>query len=249
MIGSDESQKGERDVLYSTRQSQERISTGSSVFDSLFCEGLPIASVTDVYGAAATGKTQFAFQNAVMTCASKKAAENKPLVIFIDCAGSFRPERIAEIAESRGFSSSRVLESISSVNVRSVSDQIVANSRILEQEMFSKCKLIIVDDVTMNFASEMNDSEQIIERQSLLSSYMRKLAYIANARDLSVLLTNSIRSRGDSSIGETTGDIISEYALFRVYFKKIDATRIASIEQPLLAKKAVRFEIETRGIP
>jgi len=225
------------------------ISTGSIALDAVIGGGLPPACVTDVYGAAATGKTQFAFQNAVMTCNSIGSGTSEPAVVFIDCAGSFRPERVAEIAEKRDIEPTRVLELISAVNVRSVSDQIVASERLEREFNLSKCRLVIVDDVTANFTTEMNDPEQIMERQLLLSSYVRDLAYIANRKGASVLLTNAVRSRGEAGIGEATGEIISQHSLFRLYFSRTDRVRSAFVEQPIVARKSVNFEIEAKGIP
>ncbi len=81
----------------------EKISTGSSGFDILLGGGLPVSSITDVYGAAGTGKTQFAFQNAIMTCQKMGNPSGNPSVVFVDCTGSFRPERLVEIIEGRIF--------------------------------------------------------------------------------------------------------------------------------------------------
>src|SRR5208282_4966904 len=111
-------------------------------------------------GASATGKTQFAFQNAVMTCKyfidldrEQSKEPSKPAVAFVDCAGSFRPERIAEIATHRGMNPDKILDLISSIYVRSISDQRRSSERILDEDRFSRCRLIIVDDVTTNFSA------------------------------------------------------------------------------------------------
>jgi DNA repair protein RadA len=232
-----------------------RISTGSRILDSLLGGGLPFSSITDIFGASATGKTQFAFQNAVMTCkhfidleGEQSRESSKPAVVFVDCAGSFRPERIAEIATHREVNPDKVLDLISSVYARSISDQRKSSDRLLEEDRFSRCRLIIVDDVTTNFSAELNEPDQIIQRQFLLSTYVRKLSYIANRRGTSVLLTNSVRSRADLGQGETTGEMISQYTLFRVLFKREDRTRIASVEQPIFARSKGSFEIDSAGI-
>lgn len=226
------------------------ITTGSLNLDSLLKGGLPISSVTDVYGPFATGKTQFAFQNVVMTGNAVPSKPDRPSVVFVDCAGSFRPERIAEIAELRGISASEILSATSTVSVRSVADQIVANTQLLQEDRFSKCRLVIIDDVTANFTSEMNSPEQIAERQSLLSSYIRKLAYFAITRRASVLLTNAVRAKGEQEEPkEATGDIISEHVLFRLSFKRQNRNRFATVEQPLLARNSAEFEVTAKGIP
>ena len=231
----------------------ERLSTGSTAFDSILGGGIPTCAVTDIYGAAGTGKTQFAFQCSVLVSQRMKKDDGPlgPSVAFVDCAGSFRPERIAEIAIARGLSKETpsILESISAINVRSVSEQKSASERILSGGDFSKCKLIIVDDVTRNFVSEYGTKEsELISRQHEIARYARNLVYLAISKNAAVLLTNSARSRMDAGEGETTGNLILQFALFRIHFKKIDGKRIAEINQPLTMNPLCNFEIETSGI-
>jgi DNA repair protein RadA len=256
----------------------ERIDTGSTALNSILGGGLSKFALTDVFGAAATGKTQFAFQSAVMVAAHPpNLEERKPLVVFIDCAGSFRPERIAEIAETRGFRSNAILDSISSIYVRSVAEQHEATERIFSNEVFDRCELVIVDDVTTNFTAEYssfgedignrdqndenkkkveNEPEEVyITRHFQLATYARELAYLALSKNLSVLFTNSVRSGlGNSNAGsknmerETTGEIISQFGLFRLHFTKQGNMRTAEVIQPYVLNKRTRFRIESRGI-
>lgn len=250
----------------------EKIDTGSSSFNSILGGGLSKCALTDVYGAAATGKTQFAFQNAVMASANSRSWEQrKPLVVFVDCAGSFRPERIAEIAEARGIKSEIILDLISSIYVRSVAEQHEASEQIMTNEIFDHCELVIVDDVTTNFMAEYssiydqenerreknrhNGQDVLIYRHFQLATYARKLAYLALSKNLAVLLTNSARSNIDNPKGnlrseerETTGDTISEFGLFRLHLTKYGNIRTAEVIQPYVSKNRTNFSIESRGI-
>ncbi len=238
----------------------EKLDTGSSSFNSLLGGGLATCAITDLYGAAATGKTQFAFQNALY-CSLKESQSRKPRVVFVDCAGSFRPERIAEMAEARQLSSAgEILDRITSVYVRSVTEQREINELILNSDMFTQCKLLIVDDITANFAVEYpadadGQEEVFVSRYYHLATYVRKLAYIALSRNMAVLLTNSVRSRLserdqkiDQTEVETMGEIISEFALFRLSFSKRDRLREAKIVQPFVRNASTNFNIETMGI-
>ncbi|MGI0080447.1 MAG: hypothetical protein ACRECH_12585, partial [Nitrososphaerales archaeon] len=177
----------------------ERLSTASTAFDTILGGGIATCAVTDIYGAAGTGKTQFAFQCSLLVSQrwTKEEKTGPPLrVAFVDCAGSFRPERIAQMADVRGLSDEThsILESITAINVRSVSEQREASESILSREEFSKCKLIVVDDVTRNFVSEYGTKEsELILRQHELAIYARNLAYLALSKKAAVLLTNSVR--------------------------------------------------------
>ena len=228
-----------------------RITTGSVNLDRLLGGGLAFAAITDVYGPAGVGKTQFAFQNAITTCdhmLKTRDASSEPFVVFVDCSGSFRPERIAEMLATKGVDAVRILDRISTISVRSVSEQRKASDRIELDPVFSKCRLLIVDDVTVNFTGDYIKEEDVAARQWSLSIYIRHLSYIANTRGLSVLLTNSVRSRGDAGEGETTGEIISSLALFRLRFTRVDKTRLAILEQPARKENGTEFVIDSSGL-
>ena len=79
--------------------------------------GVETESILEVYGEFRTGKTQFCHTLAV-TCQlprSMGGAEGK--AIYLDTEGSFRPERIKEIATSYGLNASDVLENIVTARV------------------------------------------------------------------------------------------------------------------------------------
>lgn len=231
------------------RHSIPKISTGSLSFDWLLGGGLPVSCITDVFGAAATGKTQLCFQNAVTTCESLKENSSEGIwVVFVDCAGSFRPERIVEIAENRFVDSKMVLNKISSISVRSASAQIEANRRLEEDAYLSHCRLVIVDDVTSNFVTDYSKEGELPARQRALSLYARRLSYLANRRGLSVLMSNSVRFRGSLGEGETTGEVLSSFALFRIHLSRIGTNRYAELDQPSPANQRIEFEIGSSGI-
>lgn len=231
------------------RLSIPKISTGSRLFDQLLGGGLPICCIADVFGAAATGKTQFCFQNAVTTCEYLRKIDSQGVkVLFVDCAGSFRPERIVEISENRFLDPKMVLENISSISVRSASAQIEANRRLEEDPRLSQCRLVIVDDVTSNFVSDYSKEGELPARQRDLSLYARRLSYLANRRGLSVLMSNSVRSRGSVGEGETTGEVLSSFALCRIHLSRVDRRRYAELDQRTCLSQRVEFEIGSGGI-
>lgn len=232
-----------------SRVSLPRITTGALSLDEQLGGGLPICCITDVFGAAGTGKTQFSFQNVVTTCQYLDDSAVRGIkVVFVDCAGSFRPERIVEIADSRGFKARMVLESTFSVAVRSASAQIAVNRRLNDDPIFSSCRLLIVDDVTSNFVSDYSNESELPARQRDLSLYARQLGYLANKKGFSVLMTNSIRSRGDLGEGETTGEVLSQYCLYRLHFTRLERRRYMQIVQPRLSSEKIPFEIGAAGI-
>ncbi len=241
--------KASREGFEFARSSIVKITTGSSFFDHLLGGGLPVCCVTDVFGAAGTGKTQFCFQNAVTTCQFLKGHErNEIRAIFVDCTGSFRPERILEIAENRAIDPKMVLESILSISVRSASAQMEVNRRLDEETPFARCRLLIIDDITSNFVSDFPKESELPARQRALLLYARHLSYLANKHALSVLLSNSIRSRGSQGEGETTGEVLSMFSPYRLHFSRMDRKRYAELVQPSLSGQKIEFEIGASGI-
>ena len=66
--------------------------------DRLLGGGIRTGMVTDIFGQSGTGKSQLCF----MLCASyAKYSKQEDTILFIDTAGTFRPERISEIAGTR----------------------------------------------------------------------------------------------------------------------------------------------------
>ena len=238
---------GSRENQFFVRKSIPKISTGSLVFDSLLGGGLPVSCVVDVFGAAGTGKTQFCFQNLVVTSQYFRS-QAEINAVFVDCSGSFRPERIVEIAESRGLDATKILDGITTIAARSSADQFEIINKIRAESSFSKCRLLIIDDITSNFVSDYSKESEIPARQRTLSLYARQLSYLANKMSLSVLLTNSVRSRGDAGEGETTGEVLSEFALYRLQFSRVERQRIATLIQPSLLREQIVFEIDESGI-
>ncbi len=169
-------------------------------------------------------------------------------VVFVDCTGSFRPERILEIAESRLINPELVLNAIFSINVRSAAAQIEVSRRFDEDPSFAGCRLLVVDDLTSNFVSDFSKESELPARQRALSLYARRLSYLANRRGLSVLVSNSIRARGNLGEGETTGEVLSAYTLYRLYFRRVERRRYAEIVQPNLSGAKIEFEIGKIGL-
>jgi RecA/RadA recombinase len=78
--------------------------SGSPEIDKLLGGGLRSGRLAMVYGKSNSGKTQLAMQSVL--CASR--AKKKSL--FIDTEGTFRPERVEEMARIRGWETESLLK-------------------------------------------------------------------------------------------------------------------------------------------
>jgi len=90
------------DVVLEKRRSMLRCSTGSKTLDELLLGGIETQAVTEFYGEFGSGKSQI--------CHTLCATARQPIesggmdsgVIYIDTEGTFRPERVEQIARARG---------------------------------------------------------------------------------------------------------------------------------------------------
>jgi RecA/RadA recombinase len=89
--------------------------------------GIEAGVITQVYGPPGSGKTQLCHTLSVMLPSNYK-------VIYIDTEGSFRPERIKEIANARGLGSKQILQRIlvtKALDIKQQESRIPAQSTML----------------------------------------------------------------------------------------------------------------------
>lgn len=151
------------------------ISTGSSRLDDLLAGGIRPGLITDVFGESGSGKTQLCFAVAV------NCIRNNGKVLFVDTAGTFRPERILEIGGSED-----ILERITYLRALGTADQVDAVSKIADINP----QLVIIDTVTDLFSAEYTGPA----RHLALMKHLRDLAVSAIISRCAILLTNMVRS-------------------------------------------------------
>jgi len=144
--------------LLEERKNIERIPTGTPL-DELIGGGIEVGEVIEFYGEYGSGKTQISF-----TLATYVSGQLKQDVVFIDCEGTFRPERIREIAINRGYDPNEVLKRIYVAQPKTTDEQIAALEKIPKD---IKPKLIVIDGVTTLFRSEYIGRETLAEKQGL----------------------------------------------------------------------------------
>ena len=94
------------------RKSLGKITTGSKNLDDLLGGGVEANAITEAYGKFASGKTQLGFQ---LTVNAQKPVEQGGLggtVMLIDTEGTFRPDRIEQIAKAAGMDPKAALDNI-----------------------------------------------------------------------------------------------------------------------------------------
>ncbi|CAJ1423093.1 unnamed protein product [Effrenium voratum] len=94
------------------RRNMVQITTGSAKLDHLLRGGVETGQITEVFGEFRCGKTQLCHTLCVAAQLpiSKGGGESKAL--YIDTEGTFRPERLADIARRYGLNEEDVLENV-----------------------------------------------------------------------------------------------------------------------------------------
>src|SRR5919109_2051391 len=100
------------DAALEKRRSMLRCSTGSAALDDLLLGGVETQAVTEFYGEFGSGKSQICHTLCAMARQPVESGGLDGNTIYIDTEGTFRPERIQEIARSRGYEQEPVLKSI-----------------------------------------------------------------------------------------------------------------------------------------
>ena len=165
-----------------------KLSSGSSGLDGLIGGGFEEGKITEVFGPSNSGKTQLAIQATVMAAARGWRS------VYVDTESTFRPERLVQMAESRGLDARAALESVFSLRARDVEAQSRVLKRMVDDPRVSQARLVVVDTVTKNFSLEFPGRERSGRRQGALGSYLNRIAIDAYLHRRVVLLTNRVAS-------------------------------------------------------
>lgn len=226
--------------------SRKKIDLGSKSLNELLNGGVRTGFVTDFFGASKTGKTQICFQ----LCINLQRLNKESGIVFVDSSGTFRPERIIEMAESIKLEED-VFDRIMVVRARSVDEQIEVPRRLKKEAPFN-VKLLIIDTLTDKFIFEYQGGERIIERQAKLARHLHDLCSLAIRDDMAVLITNTVRARVGAEQTyyevETGGNVVSQGVHIRVRLSRDAFGLKAELVQPPIAKPAAYFAVDSRGI-
>lgn len=203
--------------------------------------------VTDVYGESGSGKSQLCFT----LCAN--CARDGGSAMFVDTAGTFRPERIVEIAGTPD-----ALDRITFVRALNTYDQAGAVKRIMD----TGPRLVILDTLTSLFSAEYSGPA----RHLAVMKHLHELALVAINAGCAVVVTNMVRNAPITVVDqagrnvaqavvpsqqrEYLGSSVSIYSHVKIKLEIVDAAK--SSFQALLVQPAGKapapFAITSRGI-
>lgn len=226
-------------------KSMGKLNTGSDGLDSLLSGGYGEGRITEVFGASNSGKTQLAIQATVM--ASARGWKS----VYVDTESTFRPERVEQMAQSRGIEAKEALKSIYSIRAEDVAAQSHVLERMADDPRVSSAKLLVVDTVTKNFTLEFPGRERTGRRQGALGAYLNRIAIDAYLKRRVVLLTNRVASitvEGSSKDVSVGGLTLGRFISNAIRMKREGGYVAASLEHPRTAGLHTRCRLSEKGV-
>jgi DNA repair protein RadA len=172
--------------------------------------------------------------------------------IYIDTEGTFRPERIEEIARARGLDSSHVLKSIAVCKVYNSSHLELIVKDLGKYINDFKAKLVIIDSIISLHRAEFAGRGTLADRQQRLNNILHKLIRLAEIYNIAVVITNQVQSSPDTFFGDPTkaagGNVIGHASTYRIYLRKSGENRLAKmIDSPYHPYSDARFTLNEKG--
>lgn len=238
------------------RESIMFITTGSKNLNGLLGgRGVETGAMTEAYGAFGSGKTQLGLTLAVNAQLPKEQGGANGKSVYIDTEGTFRPDRIKQIAEGMGANPEKVLKNILVARAFNSDHQILLIDKINEMIKDGEpIKMVIIDSLTAHFRAEFSGRGQLADRQQKLNKYLHNLIKMAEQHNLAVYVTNQVMANPAMMFGDPTtaigGNIVGHASTYRMYLRRgKQGSRVAKlIDSPNLPENECVFHVTVKGV-
>uniref|UniRef100_A0A7S1LBG9 Meiotic recombination protein DMC1 n=1 Tax=Alexandrium catenella TaxID=2925 RepID=A0A7S1LBG9_ALECA len=245
--------------LVDRQKSRFKLSTGAGKLDQMLGGGVESCSITEFFGEFRCGKTQICHSLSVMAQLPPTMGGANGKVVYIDTEGTFRPERIKQIAEGKGVSAEAAMDNI--VYARCyTSEHLVqllveaASLMVSDEDRFA---LVIVDSIMGVFRVDYSGRGELSERQQHLGRVMSKMQKLSEEFNVAVVLTNQVMADPGGGCAfmpshpkPVGGHILAHFSTTRLFLRKGRAEqRVAKIyDSPWLPESECVFEIYGGGV-
>ena len=161
--------------VWEHRKNIARITTGSQELDDSLGGGVETGSVIEFFGEFRTGKTQIMHQLCVNVQLPKENGGLEGNALYIDTEGTFRPERIIQMAEGLDMDHKKVLKNIIFGRAYNSDHQILLIKEAANIIKERNIKLIVVDSLIGHFRSEYIGRGTLATRQQTINSHLHDL--------------------------------------------------------------------------
>ncbi len=198
---------------YIAKEDSYRLPLGCLI-DDLLGGGLESKIVTQVYGPAATGKTNLCFF-AIISC-----VRNGKKAIFIDTEAGRSLERLKQLA---GDEFEEVLENTIFFDPKTFEEQNYIIDH-LGEVLSNKFGLIVLDSAVSLYRLHMDGKNATLTNKQF-SKQLSKLIELARRYNLPVLITNQVYSSFDNGVEKPIGGSILEYRSKAIIELKLDRNK------------------------
>ena len=220
------------DLALEKRKSMLRCSTGSKALDELLLGGIETQAVTEFYGEFGSGKSQICHTLCAMARQPIESGGLDSGVIYIDTEGTFRPERLEQIARARGLDHTHILKSVAVCKVYNSSHLELIVKDLGKYVNDFNAKLVIIDGIISLHRAEFAGRGTLADRQQRLNSVVHKALRLAEIFNIAVVITNQVEATPGKFFGDHTkadGRNIVAFSTYRIYLKKLGENRLAKM--------------------
>ena len=242
------------DKVWEQRQKIGKIKTGSKSLDELLGGGVETQSITEVYGAFGSGKSQLGFQLSLNVQLPEEKGGLNGNCMFIDTEATFRPDRISQMAKSLGLDPVQALKNIYVARAYDSDHEMFLIEKAGETISEKKIKLLIIDSLTSHFRADYTGRGELAPRQQKLNRLLHNLQRLADSQNVAVFVTNQVLANPAILFGDPTmpigGHVLAHQATYRVYLRKSSGEkRIARMmDSPNLPPGECVFKITPDGV-
>ncbi len=209
------------------------LSTGSKALDSLLGGGVPVPCTLELVGPAGSGKTQLCHQLAVMVQLPPARGGLGAKALYVDTEGTFRPERIAEIAKYRGLDPEEALERIVYARARKWGELIDA---VLGAPHVG---VVIVDSLSRLFRGAATRAEAGVMVGRLASTAWLLLRLALERKVVAIYTSHAV---GERAFGDP---YVSLFSCLRVYLTPLGGGRL---EAKVTGRGFVELVVTPEGV-
>nr|XP_029124326.1 DNA repair protein RAD51 homolog isoform X2 [Elaeis guineensis] len=226
-----------------------QITSGSS--------GIETGSITEIYGEFRSGKTQLCHTLCVTCQLPLDQGGGEGKAMYIDAEGTFRPQRLLQIADRFGLNGADVLENVAYARAYNTDHQSRLLLEAASMMVETRFALMIVDSATALYRTDFSGRGELSARQMHLAKFLRSLQKLADEFGVAVVITNQVVAQVDGSaifagpqIKPIGGNIMAHASTTRLALRKgRGEERICKvISSPCLAEAEARFQISSEGV-
>lgn len=239
-----------REVIY--------ISTGSKELDKLLNGGIETGGITELFGEFRTGKSQLCHTLSVICQLPIEMGGAEGKSMYIDTEGTFRPERLLDIAPRFGMTRESVLDNVVYARAYNTDHQTSLLYQAAAMMAETRYALVVVDSATALYRSDFSGRGELAERQMHLGRFLRMLQRLADEFGVAVVISNQVVASVDAAAAMFGGDtkkpigghIMAHASTTRLSLRKgRGENRVCKIyDSPCLPEGEASFAITTGGI-